>query len=59
MNNYISTKENPNGDIMPEDVGMYTNLHAHSVYSPLDGYGKLNEYCQRAVALGFKVLCLS
>ena len=59
MNNYISTKENPNGDIMPEDVGMYTNLHAHSVYSPLDGYGKLNEYCQRAVALGFKGLCLS
>lgn len=56
---YISTPENPNGDVMPEDVGKYTNLHAHSIYSPLDGYGKLEEYCERAKALGFKGLCLS
>ena len=31
MTQYISTKENPNGDIMPEDIGKYTNLHAHSI----------------------------
>lgn len=56
---YISTPENPNGDVRPEDFGKYTNLHAHSVFSPLDGYGKLEEYCERAKALGFKGLCLS
>lgn len=55
----ISTKENPNGDILPEDIGKYTNLHGHSVFSPLDGYGKLHEYCERAKALGMKGLCLS
>lgn len=59
MTEWISTKENPNGDVMPEDVGKYTNLHAHSIFSPLDGYGKLQEYCDRAKALGFKGLCLS
>ena len=59
MTRYISTKENPNGDIMPEDIGKYTNLHAHSIFSPLDGFGKLDEYCERAKALGFKGLCLS
>ena len=59
MSEWISTKENPDGDIKPEDIGKYTNLHAHSVYSPLDGYGKLEEYCKRAVALGMKGLCLS
>ena len=32
MSEYISTKENPNGDIMPVDIGKYTNLHAHSVF---------------------------
>ena len=56
---FVSTPDNPNGDIKPEDFGMYTNLHAHSVFSPLDGYGKLQDYCERARALGFKGLCLS
>lgn len=56
---FVSTPENPNGDIKPEDVGMYTNLHAHSIYSPLDGFGKLEEYCERVKALGMKGLCLS
>lgn len=56
---FVSTPDNPNGDIKPEDFGMYTNLHAHSVFSPLDGYGKLQDYCERAKALGFKGLCLS
>lgn len=59
MTEWISTRENHDGDIKPEDIGKYTNLHAHSVYSPLDGYGKLEEYCKRAVALGMKGLCLS
>ena len=59
MSEYISTPKNPNGDIMPSDVGMYTNLHAHSIFSPLDGFGKLKEYCSRAKALGFRGLCLS
>ena len=35
MSEWISTKENPDGDIKPEDIGKYTNLHAHSVYSPV------------------------
>ena len=56
---FVSTPENPDGDIKPEDIGMYTNLHAHSIYSPLDGFGKLDEYCKRAKALGMKGLCLS
>ena len=56
---FVSTPENPNGDIKPEDIGMYTNLHAHSIYSPLDGFGKLEEYCERVKALGMKGLCLS
>ena len=59
MSEYISTKENPNGDIMPVDIGKYTNLHAHSVFSPLDGFGKLEEYCERVKALGMRGLCLS
>lgn len=59
MSEYISTKENPNGDIMPVDIGKYTNLHAHSVFSPLDGFGKLEEYCERIKALGMRGLCLS
>lgn len=56
---FVSTPENPNGDIKPEDIGKYTNLHAHSIYSPLDGFGKLEEYCERVKALGMKGLCLS
>ena len=65
---FISTKENPNGDIIVNakdsvfgvsDVGGYTGLHQHSVYSALDGYGKLEEYIVRAKALGMKGLCLS
>ena len=65
---FVSTIENPNGDIIanPEDspygisdVGAYTGLHQHSVFSPLDGYGKLEEYITRAKALGMRGLCLS
>ena len=60
MSDYISTPENPNGDIIPDvDFGKYTGLHQHSVFSPLDGYGKLEDYALRAKALGFEGLCIS
>lgn len=48
-----------NSDIKEEDYGKYTNLHAHSVYSALDGLGDLEDYAIRAKALGMKGLCIS
>lgn len=35
----------------------YVNLHNHTVYSLLDGYSKLEEYCDRAKKLGQLGVC--
>lgn len=50
----MSLFEFPNDDILESDVGMFTNLHAHSIFSPLDGFAKLDDYIQRAKKLGMK-----
>jgi DNA polymerase-3 subunit alpha len=49
----------PNDDILESDIGMYTNLHAHSIYSPLDGFAKIDDYVDRAKKLGMKGVCFS
>lgn len=43
---------NKNEDILPSDIGMYTNLHAHSRYSALDGFSDIEDYVIRAKAMG-------
>lgn len=48
-----------NDDILETDIGKYTNLHAHSVYSPLDGFTKIDDYVQRAKALGMRGVCFT
>ena len=49
-----------NNDIKPEDIGKYTNLHAHCrIASPLDGYSDIEDYVIRAKAMGMKGVCFS
>ncbi len=50
----MSLFEFPNDDILESDIGMFTNLHAHSIFSPLDGFAKLDDYILRAKKLGMK-----
>lgn len=50
---------NLNEDILESDIGKYTNLHAHSIYSPLDGFAKVDDYIQRAKALGMRGVCFT
>ena len=50
----MSLFEYPNNDILECDIGKFTNLHAHSIYSPLDGFSKLKDYVDRAKKLGMK-----
>lgn len=49
----------PNNDILTGDIGKYTNLHCHSVFSNLDGFAKLDDLASRAKLLGFKGLSVS
>lgn len=37
----------------------YTNLHTHTIYSLLDGHGKIDAYMQRAVMLGMTHLAIT
>lgn len=47
---------NLNDDILESDIGMYTNLHAHDVYSVLDGFSKTEDYVLRCKAMGMRRL---
>lgn len=51
--------EFPNNDISEADIGRYTNLHCHSVFSNLDGFSKIDDLANRAKLLGFKGLAIS
>lgn len=49
-----------NSDILETDIGQFTNLHAHCrIASPLDGFSDVDEYVQRAKAMGMKGVCFS
>ena len=38
---------------------MFTHLHVHSEYSPLDGMGKIEELVSRAKELGQKAIAIT
>lgn len=48
-----------NSDVLESDIGMYTNLHGHSIYSVLDGFSKVEDYVLRCKAMGMKGVCLT
>lgn len=50
---------NPNSDILDSDIGKYTNLHGHSIYSVLDGFSKIDHYVERCKAMGMHGVLLS
>lgn len=40
-------------------MSSYVNLHSHTVYSLLDGLGKVDDYVERAVALGMPAIAIT
>lgn len=37
----------------------YTGIHQHSIYSVLDGYGKVDKIVSKCKELGMKGVCLT
>jgi DNA polymerase-3 subunit alpha len=51
---YVSPKISQRGNSMA-----FVNLHVHTMYSMLDGMGKISEMVARARALGQKALAIT